>query len=72
MYDFVTKYSHLRGEDLNGLTLEELQRLESLLEGGLNRVLQTKVIILSYMSEYIHRALKCFLSYFRMNGLQTR
>ncbi|XP_023750478.1 MADS-box protein AGL24 isoform X1 [Lactuca sativa] len=34
--------SHLRGEDLNGLTLEELQRLESLLEGGLNRVLQTK------------------------------
>lgn len=34
--------SQLRGEDLNGLTLEELQRLENLLEGGLNRVLQTK------------------------------
>ncbi|KVH99691.1 Transcription factor, K-box [Cynara cardunculus var. scolymus] len=34
--------SRLRGEDLNGLTLEELQRLENLLEGGLNRVLQTK------------------------------
>lgn len=34
--------SQLRGEDLNGLTLEELQRLESLLEGGLSRVLQTK------------------------------
>lgn len=34
--------SQLRGEDLQGLTLEELQRLESLLEGGLNRVLKTK------------------------------
>ncbi|KAJ9567794.1 hypothetical protein OSB04_003760 [Centaurea solstitialis] len=34
--------SQLRGEDLNGLTLDELQRLETLLEGGLNRVLQTK------------------------------
>jgi len=34
--------SQLRGEDLHGLTLEELQGLESLLEGGLNRVLQTK------------------------------
>ncbi|KAI3685951.1 hypothetical protein L1987_79620 [Smallanthus sonchifolius] len=34
--------SQLRGEDLQGLTLEELQRLETLLEGGLNRVLRTK------------------------------
>lgn len=34
--------SQLRGEDLDGLTLEELQRLENVLEGGLNRVLQTK------------------------------
>ncbi|XP_076884425.1 MADS-box protein SVP-like [Bidens hawaiensis] len=34
--------SQLRGEDLQGLTLEELQRLESLLERGLHRVRQTK------------------------------
>ncbi|KAI3820234.1 hypothetical protein L1987_07778 [Smallanthus sonchifolius] len=34
--------SQLRGEDLHGLTLEELQRLETLLEGGLNHVLRTK------------------------------
>ncbi|XP_076899550.1 MADS-box protein SVP-like [Bidens hawaiensis] len=34
--------SQLRGEDLHGLTLEELQRLETLLEGGLTRVLRTK------------------------------
>ncbi|XP_071696215.1 MADS-box protein AGL24-like [Rutidosis leptorrhynchoides] len=34
--------SQLRGEDLHGLTLDELQRLETMLEGGLNRVLQTK------------------------------
>ncbi|KAK1435449.1 hypothetical protein QVD17_01212 [Tagetes erecta] len=34
--------SQLRGEDLQGLTLEELQRLETLLEGGLHRVRRTK------------------------------
>ncbi|KAL8243145.1 hypothetical protein R6Q59_009403 [Mikania micrantha] len=34
--------SQLRGEDLHGLTLEELQRLETSLEGGLKRVLRTK------------------------------
>jgi hypothetical protein len=34
--------SQLRGEDLHGLSLEELQRLETMLEGGLHRVLQTK------------------------------
>ncbi|PWA41544.1 transcription factor, MADS-box, Transcription factor, K-box [Artemisia annua] len=34
--------SQLRGEDLHGLSLEELQRLESMLEGGLHRVLETK------------------------------
>nr|GEZ37640.1 MADS-box protein AGL24-like [Tanacetum cinerariifolium] len=32
----------LRGEDLHGLSLEELKQLESMLEGGLHRVLQTK------------------------------
>lgn len=32
----------MRGEDLHGLDIEELQQLESLLEGGLNRVIETK------------------------------
>ncbi|KAK8624799.1 hypothetical protein V6N13_089685 [Hibiscus sabdariffa] len=32
----------LRGEELQGLDLEELKQLEKLLEGGLNRVTQTK------------------------------
>ncbi|GJR31070.1 MADS-box protein AGL24-like protein [Tanacetum coccineum] len=34
--------SQLRGEDLHGLSLEELQLLESMLEGGLHCVLRTK------------------------------
>ncbi|KAL8256651.1 hypothetical protein R6Q59_031718 [Mikania micrantha] len=34
--------SQLHGEELQGLTLEELQRLENLLQGGLQRVRQTK------------------------------
>ncbi|XP_021986290.1 cold shock protein 1-like [Helianthus annuus] len=38
----MTKNSHLHGEDLQGLTLEELQRLETLLERGLHRVRRTK------------------------------
>lgn len=32
----------LRGEDLNGLNIEELQQLESSLEKGLTRVIETK------------------------------
>ncbi|KAB1203912.1 MADS-box protein SVP [Morella rubra] len=32
----------VKGEDLEGLNLEELQQLEKLLEAGLNRVLETK------------------------------
>lgn len=32
-----------RGEDLQGLNLEELQQLEKKLEAGLRRVLETKV-----------------------------
>ncbi|KAK9219494.1 hypothetical protein WN943_008139 [Citrus x changshan-huyou] len=32
----------MRGEDLHGLTIEELQHLEIMLEQGLSRVLQTK------------------------------
>ncbi|XVF67279.1 hypothetical protein PTKIN_Ptkin10aG0108000 [Pterospermum kingtungense] len=33
---------HLRGEELQGLGLEELRNLEKLLEGGLTRVMETK------------------------------
>lgn len=33
----------LRGEDLQGLDSEELKHLEKLLEGGLRRVMETKV-----------------------------
>ncbi|KMZ59496.1 MADS-box protein JOINTLESS [Zostera marina] len=36
------KLSQLRGEELKGLTLEELQMLEKTLETGLSRVLQKK------------------------------
>ncbi|KAH9756244.1 MADS-box protein SVP [Citrus sinensis] len=32
----------MRGEDLHGLTIEQLQHLETMLEQGLSRVLQTK------------------------------
>ncbi|XP_002514037.2 MADS-box protein SVP isoform X2 [Ricinus communis] len=32
----------MRGEDLQGLSIEELQQLEKMLESGLTRVLQTK------------------------------
>jgi hypothetical protein len=37
-----TELRQLRGEDLNGLNIEELQRIESLLEEGLKRVIETK------------------------------
>jgi hypothetical protein len=33
----------MRGEELGGLSVEELQQLEKNLEAGLHRVLQTKV-----------------------------
>jgi hypothetical protein len=33
----------MRGEKLEGLSVEELQQLEKNLESGLHRVLQTKV-----------------------------
>ncbi|XVF67280.1 hypothetical protein PTKIN_Ptkin10aG0108100 [Pterospermum kingtungense] len=33
---------HLRGEELQGLGLEELRNLEKLLEGGLTRLMETK------------------------------
>lgn len=33
----------MKGEDLQGLDLNELQKLEKTLETGLNRVIETKV-----------------------------
>lgn len=39
----------MRGEDLHGLNIEELQRLETMLEQGLSRVLQTKVSISCFL-----------------------
>ncbi|XP_076923340.1 MADS-box protein SVP-like [Bidens hawaiensis] len=42
LLDKSREMSQLRGEDLQGLTLEELQRLETLLQGGLHRVRRTK------------------------------
>lgn len=35
----------LRGEELQGLSIEELQHLESSLEAGLNRVIEKKVLL---------------------------
>lgn len=41
----------MRGEDLHGLTIEELQHLETMLEQGLSRVHQTKVSISCFLCE---------------------
>jgi hypothetical protein len=40
----------MRGEELEGLSVEELQLLEKNLESGLHRVLQTKVWWASFES----------------------
>jgi hypothetical protein len=40
---FIIIYRQMRGEELEGLSVEELQLLEKNLESGLHRVLQTKV-----------------------------
>ncbi|KAK8996790.1 hypothetical protein V6N11_020289, partial [Hibiscus sabdariffa] len=40
--DKTLELRQMRGEDLQGLNIEELQRLEKLLESGLTRVLETK------------------------------
>ncbi|KAJ0695326.1 putative transcription factor, K-box [Helianthus annuus] len=47
LFDKNQELSHLHGEDLQGLALEELQRLETLLERGLHRVRRTKLINLN-------------------------
>ncbi|KAL6180081.1 hypothetical protein ACLB2K_046749 [Fragaria x ananassa] len=36
------KLRHMEGQDLEELNINELQRLENMIEGGLSRVLQTK------------------------------
>lgn len=41
----------MRGDDLHGLTIEELQHLETMLEQGLSRVHQTKVSISCFLCE---------------------
>ncbi|XP_023537833.1 MADS-box protein SVP-like isoform X3 [Cucurbita pepo subsp. pepo] len=40
--DMSHQLRHMRGEDLQGLNLEDLKQLEGVLEVGLDRVLQTK------------------------------
>ncbi|XAR62080.1 hypothetical protein NMG60_11016691 [Bertholletia excelsa] len=40
--DKTNQLRRMRGEDLQGLSIEELQQLEKMLEAGLSRVLQTK------------------------------
>ncbi|KAL6997405.1 hypothetical protein U1Q18_007531 [Sarracenia purpurea var. burkii] len=40
--DKTNQLRQMRGEDLQGLNLSELQQLETILEAGLSRVLQTK------------------------------
>lgn len=46
-------YRRMRGEDLQGLDIEELQKLEMSLEAGLDRVIETKVWDLNTCFLYI-------------------
>lgn len=39
-------YRQMRGEDLQGLNIEELLKLERSLESGLGRVIEKKVFLL--------------------------
>jgi hypothetical protein len=49
VYDACFLYRQMRGEELEGLSVEELQQLEKNLETGLHRVLQTKVWLLNML-----------------------
>lgn len=70
----------MRGEDLQGLNIEELQQLEKMLESGLARVIETKVrialILLQIImnkSTMIHGgAHTSFTLPIRVTGLRTR
>lgn len=44
------KNRQMRGEALEGLNVEELQQLEKVLEKGLSRVLEIKVLVLFCVS----------------------
>lgn len=44
----------MRGEDLQGLNIEELQQLEKMLEVGLSRVLETKVSLYLVAIFFLH------------------
>ena len=51
----------MRGEELQGLSIEELQQLEKALEAGLTRVIETKVV-LTYdllMLKVVNRMIQC-------------
>lgn len=51
----------MRGEELQGLNIEELQQLEKALEAGLTRVIETKVV-LTYdllMLKVVNRMIQC-------------
>jgi hypothetical protein len=44
MYKMITtNYRQMKGEELQGLNIEELKKLEELLDEGLSRVLKAKV-----------------------------
>jgi hypothetical protein len=49
LWYFMSFYRQMRGEELEGLNVDELQQLEKNLESGLHRVLQTKVYLLNMM-----------------------
>jgi hypothetical protein len=63
----------MRGEDLHGLNIEELQQLEKALEVGLSRVLETKVGLHFLPNITMYRCLfcsnSCFFIIFRENEL---
>jgi len=69
----------MRGEDLHGLNIEELQQLEKALEVGLSRVLETKVGLHLLPNITMYRCLFCsnffFFNYFQgeriMNEIST-
>lgn len=44
MYVYDHIYRQMRGEELQGLNIEELQKLEKALEAGLTRVIEKKVL----------------------------
>lgn len=55
----------MRGEELQGLSIEQLQQLEKSLEVGLRRVIEKKVSLYAYTYIYIFPVCKliCSLSF---------